>query len=103
MSITNNGEPFTFGRVDLATTRPGLGTGDELNSSGSVNLKMVPVGEYTVIVVPKPMVVVPDVPTSDGGKAPLIPEKARSEKTSPFKVDVKEGSNEFQFDLKDAS
>ncbi|MCA9006724.1 MAG: hypothetical protein KDA70_15730, partial [Planctomycetaceae bacterium] len=103
IQITNGTEPVTEGQVDLVNEQTGEGGGGALNGDGTASLEMVALGSYTVTVNPPPQE--PLVP----GQAPPevksyenIPPQVRQIKTSPFKLEVKLGANEFAFDLKQA-
>ncbi|QDT92584.1 hypothetical protein [Gimesia algae] len=101
IQITNGTDPVTEGQVDLVNEQTGEGGGGTLNSDGTASLEMVALGTYTVTVNPPPQE--PVVP----GQAPPavknyenIPTQVRKINTSPLKLKVKSGSNEFAFDLK---
>lgn len=100
--VTFGDEPITEGAIEMVVVGEGKGAFGDLDSSGTVHLTDVEVGNYTVSVVP------PAAPDPDPSKplAPVkeytnIPIKFRTETTSPLKATVVEGSNEFKFDLKE--
>lgn len=106
ITITYGGEAVTGAQVDLNNDQTGLGAGGTLDSNGKVVLTEVPLGQYVVTVLP------PEgnpLPSETGEPAPAteqrhnVPEKVRSPQTSPLKVEVKEGANDFTFDLKDSA
>jgi len=100
--VTFGDEPITNGAIEMVVVGEGKGAFGNLDSTGTVRLTDVEVGNYTVSVVP------PTAPDPDPSK-PLvpvkeyanIPSKFRTEATSPLKATVVEGSNEFKFDLKE--
>lgn len=104
VAVTQGGRPVTEGRVDLGNDKTGEGGGGELNGQGVATIPAVPLGSYTVIVVPAETPVVPGVasqPAPPKKEEPGIPAKVRSFKSSPFKAEVKkDSSNQFQFELK---
>ena len=104
ISITYGDEPVTEGTVSLEDPVTAEGGGGELNDKGTATIQGVVLGDYTVTVVPPD----PDpIPPEPGQPAPKmknflnIPQKFRIAKTSPLKAEVKEGTNEFQFELKE--
>lgn len=106
IAITSGGEPVTVGMVNLENPTTGEGGGGELTDEGKVIIPNVVLGNYSVtIVAPDP----DPVPPEPGKPAPPkktfknVPKKFRASQTSPLKVDVKDESREFSFDLKDAS
>ncbi len=101
IKVTNGTDPVTEGQVDLVNEETGEGGGGTLNSDGTASLEMVALGSYTVTVNPPPQE--PVVP----GQAPPavktyenIPSQVRKINTSPLKLKVEPGSNEYAFDLK---
>lgn len=104
IEITADGQPVTKGSVNLANPEAGTGGGGELDESGKVTIETVPMGEYTVTVLPPE----PDpTPPEPGAPAPpnpddgTIPQKYRSESTSPLRATVTEDDNKFQFALEE--
>lgn len=101
--VTFEGKPVKEGLVSFMSQ---AGTGDEaqLNSEGAFTItKPLPVGDYKVMVTPL------IVRGQDGGKgpevgierpAPDIPAKYRVIGTTDLKATVKEGKNQFNFDMK---
>lgn len=103
VTVKYGGAPVVEGRVDLNDEATGKGGGAELDDQGVARIGDVAVGSYTVTVLPPP----PDpTPVPDGQRAPAgkkyldIPVPYRKISTSPLRAEVKEGSNEFEFDLK---
>lgn len=99
VKVTFGGEPVTEGFVNFENPNTGLGGGAELEASGTATVASIPVGDYTVSVIP------PLPPDNDPN--PVIkeydnlPQKFRSTSTSTLKATIKEGSNEFAFELKE--
>tara|TARA_R110001592_G_scaffold316202_2_gene592498 strand:+ start:3230 stop:3685 length:456 start_codon:yes stop_codon:yes gene_type:complete len=103
IQITNGTEPVTEGQVDLVNEQTGEGGGGALNSEGTASLEQVALGSYTVTVNPPPQEpVIPGQAPPEVKSYENIPSKVRQIKTSPFKLEVKSGANEFAFDLKQA-
>ncbi|QGQ22025.1 carboxypeptidase regulatory-like domain-containing protein [Gimesia benthica] len=105
ISISFAGEPVTTGSVNLENSETGESGGGELNADGSVTISNIVLGNYTVTILPPDPDPVPPEPGQPAKKMEVyknIPEKFRNRKTSPLKVEVKDGENEFQFDLKTA-
>tara|TARA_R110002111_G_scaffold108086_1_gene166749 strand:- start:49660 stop:50103 length:444 start_codon:yes stop_codon:yes gene_type:complete len=105
LTIHFAGEPVTEGMVNLENSQTGEGGGGTLTADGTVNIPNVALGTYSVTIVPPD----PDpVPPEPGKPVPPqktfknIPKTFRNSQSSPLKVEVKEGSHEFTFDLKDA-
>lgn len=104
IKITNGGDPVAEGQVDLANEETGEGGGGPLDEAGTATIEMVAVGNYTVTINPPPQE--PVAPGMDQAAAQPkeyanIPTKVRKIQTSPLTVEVKSGSSEFTFDLKD--
>lgn len=102
ITITFGGEPVAEGMVSLQN-KAGEGAGAQLNPKGVASLSDVVLGDYVVTVTP-PVV---GVAAPDPGKAKLtikdyanIPANVRRTETTPLKVTIKKGANEFKFDLK---
>jgi hypothetical protein len=103
--VTYKGKAVTEGSITFINPKEGGTAGADLGQDGSYTVPgKVVVGEYLVIVTP-PMHIV----DTDPGKsppapvekpAPNIPMKYRQQGTTPLKETVKEGKNEFNFDLK---
>jgi hypothetical protein len=104
IKITNGGAPVPEGQVDLANEETGEGGGGPLDATGTATIEMVALGSYTVTVNPPPQE--PVAPGMDQASAQPkeyanIPAKVRKIQTSPLTVEVKSGTNEFTFDLKE--
>lgn len=104
ITITNGGTPIPKGQVDLANEETGEGGGGPLDEAGTATIEMVAVGNYTVTINPPPQEPIapgmeqPAPQTKDDSR---IPPRVRKIKTSPLTVEVKAGTNEFTFDLKE--
>tara|TARA_R110002095_G_scaffold200403_1_gene180624 strand:+ start:2878 stop:3258 length:381 start_codon:yes stop_codon:yes gene_type:complete len=98
VKVTFGGEPVTEGFVNFENPNTGLGGGAELEASGMATVPSIPVGDYTVSVIP------PLPPDNDPNpkmkEYDNLPIKFRSS-TSTLKATIKEGSNEFAFELKE--
>ena len=101
-TVTFQGEPVPEGQVSFYSKETGKGNIGSLDSSGKFSFPdPVEVGTYTVFVTP------PEPPPPDIGEGPQpapkqypnIPEKSRSELTSPLTAEVEEGENSFTFEL----
>jgi len=106
ITVTHGGEAVTDGQVDLNNDQTGLGAGGELDGEGKVVLSAVPLGEYTVTVLPPDADPLPPEsgrPAKGSKPASRIPAKVRNPRTSPLKVQVKDEENDFRFDLKDVA
>jgi len=97
--VTYGGEPVTEGSVNLENPSTGLGGGADLDASGLATLKTVPVGDYTITVVPP--LPPQDDPNPEIKEYDNLPQKYRSSATSTLKATVTEGENQFEFELKD--
>ena len=104
ITVTYDGQPVTEGRVDLSHPSSGEGGGGELDSDGVVRIDGVAHGQYTVTVIPPPA----DPKPPESGQAPPpvkeypnIPAQFRLSSSSPLKAEVKEGTSEFKFELKE--
>lgn len=105
ITVTYGGEAVTEGQVDLNNAKTGLGGGGALDGQGNVVLPAVPLGEYTVTVLPpdaSPLPTASGQPDAKPKVDPRIPKKVRDPEKSPFKAQVKAGKNHFTFDLKQA-
>ncbi|QDU53429.1 hypothetical protein [Gimesia panareensis] len=98
ISVTYNGAPVTEGDVRLMMTGKGEGAAGPLNESGQVELQEVVLGKYNVAVTPPEGT--PDNPAPQK-EYPNIPTKFRNVQASPLQADVKAGTNEFTFELKE--
>jgi len=106
--VTVNGVPVTTGSIIFSNAELGVMIMGELDAAGyyearSHELPGLPVGKYTVAIYPLGISKGDFVPIERGkaGKSSAaVPERYRDGKTSPLKVDVKEGKNPpFNFDL----
>lgn len=120
-SVTNDGKPVTLNcQVVFFSSKAGLTLTGTVDSLGKYSLfpadpKVgVPVGRYTVAIMPPVVAAVPADPSSpeyqkmmesggapeaDADRAPDVPEKFRDPKTSGLEFEIKEGPNTFDFDL----
>lgn len=99
--VTYDGKPVTEGSVNMIEIGTSKSATGSLNETGTVKMENVEVGNYTVSILPPPPPPAdPDQPPAPMKKYDSIPQKFRSETTTPLKAEVKEGANEFQFDLK---
>ena len=101
-TVTFQGQPVTEAQVSFRSSETGRGNIATLDSAGEFSLpEALAVGSYTVSITPP----APPAPDMDAGPQPPpkqyanIPQKYRSELTSPLKADVKEGENQFPFEL----
>ncbi|WP_154933022.1 hypothetical protein [Gimesia maris] len=100
-SVTYSGDPVTQGTIQILADG-GKAAGGELNDAGEVYLSEVETGNYTVCLAPPTA-----RPNPEGGppimpkKAENVPDKYYSPETSHLKAEVKEGDNEFTFELKE--
>lgn len=99
ITVTHNGSPVTEGEVRMMISGKGEAAVGRLNESGLVELEDVVLGNYSVAVAP-PELATPDNPAPEK-EYPNLPQKYRDISKSPLKAEVKAGSNEFTFDLKD--
>lgn len=105
IAISFAGEPVTTGSVNLENSETGEGGGGELNADGIAKITNVVLGNYTVTILPPDPDPVPPEPGQPAVKIQVyknIPNKFRTGKTSPLKVEIKDGENKFEFDLKEA-
>jgi hypothetical protein len=99
--VTFKGNPVREGRVSFQSPS---GEGDEalLKEDGTFTINALPVGEYKITVTPLIVRQQVDGKGPEVGverPAPDIPEKYRTVGTTALKATVKEGTNEFPFDL----
>jgi hypothetical protein len=102
--VTFEGKPVKEGRVTFQNPESGAAADARLNEDGTYTLSAaLPAGEYKVTVTPlierrqvdgKGPVVGEEKP------APDIPEKYRTVGSTELKATVKEGKNDFNFDMK---
>lgn len=101
ISVAHDGKPVTEGTVNMIEIGSSKSATGTLNETGNLTLENVEVGKYTVSILPPPLPPAdPDQPPVPIKNYPNIPDKYRSETTSPLSAEVKEGTNEFQFELK---
>ncbi|WP_417385076.1 hypothetical protein [Gimesia sp.] len=98
VTVTHAGAPVTEAELRLMMDGQGEGAMGALNEAGQTELSDVVLGSYTVTVTPPEGTPDNPAPKKD---YPNIPQKYRSMKDTPLKADVKAGSNELTFDLKD--
>ncbi len=100
-TVTFDGSPVTEGRVQLYSQSTGEGGATTLDAQGAFRLEEpLPVGAYSVFVLPPPEPAPsPDV-AYEPKEYPNIPEKYRSEMTTDLKVEVAEGENTFPIEMK---
>jgi hypothetical protein len=89
----------------IVTFTSAAGTGDEakLSKDGSYSIKKLPVGEYKVMVLPLVVQTRVDPKGPEVGvekPAPNIPMKYRTIGTTDLRASVKEGKNEYNFELR---
>ena len=108
--VTYKGEPVSEAIVTFISTELGSGAEDTLDTSGQYSIKGaqagIPLGKYKVTIRPPE---VEDPSTSTGESPPLmvpkempnVPEKYRTEQSTPLEVEVAAGNNEHNFDLED--
>lgn len=107
LTFTYDGKPVKEGDVTIMIVEKAITSVGEIENDGKVNLKNVIAGDYSVIIVP-PSNIPEGVDTTAPGykpppqkECPDLPKKTRSFSTSTLKVTVKEGKNEYQFELKE--
>lgn len=101
ISVTNDGKPVSEGLVQMTIVGKGVYSSSQLDAAGHASLPKVEIGDYVVFITPPsgPAPHASDKPATQK-KYPRIPLKFRSERTTTLKAEVKEGKNEFQFELK---
>jgi hypothetical protein len=102
--VTFKGKPVKEGTVEFLNLDQGGAAEAPIGPEGIYEVKGgLPVGEYVVIVTPPYHLVDTDPgktpPSMMPKPAPDIPLKFRSQDTTSLKAPVKEGNNEFDFDL----
>ena len=98
ITVTYGGDPVTEGDVRLMMTGKGEGAAGTLNEAGKVELQEVVLGNYSVAVTPPEGTPDNPAPKKD---YPNSPAKFRNVQQSPLKAEVKAGTNEITFDLKE--
>lgn len=99
-SVTFNGQPVTEGDVNFIAKETGVAAKAPLDSSGKYTLPAIEIGTYKVFVTPPPL-----APPQEGVKVQIktynnIPDKYRDETQTPESIDVVEGMNEKNIDMK---
>lgn len=101
--VTFRGKPVTEGTVTLFDPKTGAVAEAQLGQDGSFAVPgKVVVGEYIVMITPAIYMDNSDPKTPPSPmekKAPNIPAKYRNQTLSPLRADVKEGPNNFEFDM----
>jgi hypothetical protein len=101
IQVNYGGEPVAGASVQIVVPGTAKSAFADLDEVGSVSIPGVQTGTYTVSVMPPaPEAPDPEKP-SPPQTFPNIPQKFRTETTSPLKAEVKEGDNSFEFDLKE--
>src|SRR5262249_5063699 len=105
-TVTFKKQPVTEGKISFYSPATGYGGSADLDATGNYVIKTLegglPLGEYVVTVTPLTYMDHSDqkpLPADKENPAPNIPEKYRRPGTSPLKAEVKEGKNEFPFDM----
>lgn len=100
--ITNGSAPVNGAQIDLVNEQTGEGGGGTLDEEGKTTIEQVALGSYTVTInAPAEEPVIPGMNQTDSKPKSLlsIPKQAQKIATSPFKVEVISGTNDFTFDL----
>lgn len=103
-TVTSNGKPLGQGVINFTSSTTGTGVYIEMQPDGTYELpSAIPAGEYRVFFSTPNLGDVP--PPEPGQAAPPnvlkdVPEKYQSEQTTDLQVQVKEGANTFDFELK---
>ncbi|MCA9014914.1 MAG: carboxypeptidase regulatory-like domain-containing protein [Planctomycetaceae bacterium] len=101
--ITSGSDPVAAAQVDLVNEQTGEGGGGVLDAEGKATITNVALGTYTVTVNPpteEPVIPGVNQSASQPKSAVEIPAPTRKIATSPLKVEVSSGSNDFTFNLK---
>lgn len=105
--VTFQGAPVTEGNVTFVKVGGGGSGAGVIQADGNYSAKGIdggiPVGEYVAVVVPPEVTIDrgPNTSPETGFKEMKnIPAKYRSEATSDLKVTIREGSNDFNIDMK---
>lgn len=101
ITVTYGGKPVSEGLVQMTIAGKGVYSSSQLDDAGHASIPKTEIGNYTVFITPPsgPAPHETDKPAKQK-KYPEIPPKYRSEQTSTLNAQVKEGKNEFQFELK---
>jgi hypothetical protein len=107
--ITHKGNPLPEGSSIALYNPNGGGATAVIDASGNYRLKQgAPVGSYTVIINPPAKMLSPEEAMkasmekkSVDNSSSEVPAKYRDPSTSPAKVEIKEGQNEFSLDMTD--
>lgn len=100
VTVMYEGTPVIAGQIDFQNAKTGDAGGGQIDASGQATIVGLPVGTYTVAILPPPVVVVPGV--NDAEKLPEppdIPQKYRSMATSPLKAEITGEQYEVAFEL----
>ena len=101
ISVTYAGKPVSEGLVQMTKVGEGVYSSSPLDDAGHASIPDAEVGDYIVFITPPPAPAPHEVDPSTKRKTySNIPDPFRSESTSTLKAEVKEGKNEFQFELK---
>lgn len=101
ISITSDGSPLAAAVVEFCNEATGMGGGGTLDGRGTMTLDAVPLGDYTVTVVPSRADLSAGKPGTSQ-KSSRIPVRFQNPQTSPLSVTVKKGTNDFVLELNDA-
>ncbi|MCI0460474.1 MAG: carboxypeptidase regulatory-like domain-containing protein [Gemmataceae bacterium] len=106
-TVTFKDQPVTEGKVTFFNPKEGVGGEGDLRADGRFTIKTqeggLLVGDYIVFVSPLTHMKDTDPgktpPSLEDKPAPNIPAKYRRQDTTPLRATVKEGENDFPFDL----
>ncbi|MDD3587443.1 MAG: carboxypeptidase-like regulatory domain-containing protein [Thermoguttaceae bacterium] len=97
--VTLKGAPVTTGSISLYSLAKGTGASSEFDAQGNFKMDKVPLGKYAVAVEPPiPEIVVGGPPKKIEGIK--VPDKYADAATSGLSVEVKEGDNRLDLELK---
>ena len=106
-NVTYKGEAVKEGVVQFSHATEGFGGTATINEDGTYEVETttggLPIGQYQVCLTPPTIEksLGPDTPPSEVPKEmPNIPQKYRAAKTSGLTVEIKEGENTFDIDMK---
>lgn len=100
VTVTYEGTPVVAGQIDFQNPATGDAGGGEINAEGQATISGLPVGAYTVAILPPQVVVVPGVNDRENvSEPPDIPQKYRSLTTSPLKAEITEQNYKVAFEL----